>query len=219
MTRALSLDAEIFQRSHQAGSEVMMPDAIHHHPRGERMIGLRQPPGKKRGDGRFLRCRREKAARRRTACAHPSAPRERPVQPGGRACRVHRGAECRSARVRRDPTLRGSPAAAPSARELPGCCVRFSLLPGAPRLPARAVRRRAATRRAAVSRRGFLRKRALVVGFFQGDKGGFTVGLRQLGVMLAERHLLHFGGRLFQLRFELLDLASRAGLNSATRSR
>ena len=37
--------AEVAGRGHQAPAEVMLPDAVHHHPGRQGMIGLSQPPG------------------------------------------------------------------------------------------------------------------------------------------------------------------------------
>ena len=42
----LSLTAEIIRRGHDASPEVPLPDAVHHHPRSERMIRLGKPHGK-----------------------------------------------------------------------------------------------------------------------------------------------------------------------------
>src|SRR6056297_2001286 len=41
-----TLPAQITQILHQAGAEMMMPDPVDHHSRGQWMIGLRQPASK-----------------------------------------------------------------------------------------------------------------------------------------------------------------------------
>ena len=46
MGRRAATDPEIIGRAHETFAEMVSPDAVDHHPRGERILGTRQPPGK-----------------------------------------------------------------------------------------------------------------------------------------------------------------------------
>ena len=61
MRRRLALFAEVVRRRNDSFAEMVQPDAIHHHARGERIFRIGDPFGELHG-GRCLSCRRELGA-------------------------------------------------------------------------------------------------------------------------------------------------------------
>ena len=60
MRRRLPLQAEVFRRLDQAGSEIALPEAIHGHAAGQRIGGIHEPAGQSQAIARrALRHRRQ----------------------------------------------------------------------------------------------------------------------------------------------------------------
>ena len=72
---AVALASEIVRRGHDAAPEMSLPDAVHHHARGQRIVARRDPLRQ-----RFPPARNEPRRRRLRRCPAPA--RRRPGQPG-----------------------------------------------------------------------------------------------------------------------------------------